>query len=271
MTPTSVGMRCPECARQKTQIRRMPTGPGLVGVDRYSVTNILIAINVVVFIAELLTGVTLGGDDKGSVFFHGALYGPSISGKFTFGPGFPAGLAGHHQYWRLLTSGFLHEGLIHIGLNMLSLWFVGRVLEPGIGKANFLAVYFASLLAGSFGALAFQPQQPTVGASTAIFGIFGALIVVAYRRGIPIWQSGLAPILLINLFFDLTVSNISIGGHIGGLAAGVICGFAVTDLAERRRKPTWAYGVCLVVAVVSVAGAIAVAGGTGLTPTGFTI
>jgi membrane associated rhomboid family serine protease len=268
MTPTSVGMRCPECGKQKTQVRRMPT-PGLVGYDRWSATNVLIAINVVVFLAELATGVTLGGSDSGSVFFHGALYGPAISGHYSFPPGYA--LAGHHQYWRLLTSGFLHEGLIHIGLNMLSLWFVGRVLEPGIGKANFLAIYFASLLAGSFGSLLFQPQYPTVGASTAIFGIFGALIVVSYRRGIPIWQTGLAPILLLNLFFDLTVRGISIGGHIGGLVAGVLAGFAVTELAERRGKPAWALSACLLIACVSVIGAIAVAGGTGLTPNGLTI
>ena len=271
MTPTSVGMRCPECARQKTQVRRMPTGPSFIGADRWSATNVLIAINVVAFVAELLTGVTLGGRESGSVFFHGALYGPSISGKFTFGPGFPAGLTGHHQYWRLLTSGFLHEGLLHIGLNMLSLWFVGRALEPAIGKWNFVAIYFAALLAGSFGALAFEPQQTTVGASGAIFGVFGALIALSHRRGISIWQTGLAPILLINLLFDLTQSGISIGGHIGGLIAGVICGFAFTDLAERRRKPAWAYVVFLLVACVSVAGAILVSGYAGLTPTGFTI
>jgi membrane associated rhomboid family serine protease len=269
MTPTSVGMRCPECARQKTQVRRMPTGPSLVGADRWSMTNILIAINVVAFLVELASGVTLGGADRGSVFYHGALYGPAISDAFRFPPGYA--LAGHDQYWRLLTSGFLHEGLLHIGLNMLSLWFVGRALEPAVGKRNFLAIYLAALLAGSFGALVFEPQQPTVGASGAIFGVFGALIVLAYRRGISIWQTGLAPILLINLFFDLTQSGISIGGHIGGLIAGVICGFAFTDLAERRRKPAWALVVCLIVACVSVIGAIAVAGGTGLTPTGFTI
>jgi membrane associated rhomboid family serine protease len=261
MTPTSVGMRCPECARQKTQIRRMPTGTSLLGVgaERWSATNILIAINVVAFVAELLSGVTLGGSDSGWVYDHGALYGPLIAGH------------GYHDYWRLLTSGFLHEGLIHIGLNMLSLWFVGRSLEPAIGKVNFLAIYFVALLAGSFGALAFQPMIPTIGASGAIFGVFGVLIVIAYRRGISIWQTGLAPILLVNLLFDLTQSGISIGGHIGGLIAGVICGFAFTDFAERRGKPAWAYGVYLLVACVAVFGAVAVAGGTGLTPTGFTI
>jgi membrane associated rhomboid family serine protease len=257
MTPTSVGMRCPDCASQKTQVRRV-TSPGVVGYERWSATNILIAANVIVFLAELSSGVTLGGFDTGWVFDHGALFGPLLS-------------HGYHQYWRLLTSGFLHEGLIHIGLNMLSLWFVGRVLEPAVGKVNFLAIYFSALLAGSFGALLFQPDSPTIGASTAIFGIFGALIVVAYRRGIPIWQSGLGPMLLINLVFTLTVADISIGGHIGGLVAGVLAGLAVTDLHERRNRQSWALLACLAIAVLSVAGAIAVAGGTGLAPHGFTI
>ena len=90
-----------------------------------------------------------------------------------------------------VTVGFLHDGLLHIAFNMLSLYFIGTALEPAIGSVNFAAVYFASLLAGSFGALLFQPGSRTVGASGAIFGIFGALIVVAHYRGIPIWQSGL--------------------------------------------------------------------------------
>jgi membrane associated rhomboid family serine protease len=257
MTPTSVGMRCPDCAGQRTETRRMPTR-GLRPAQGLSATNVLIAINVVVFLAEVATGVTLGGSDSGWVYTHGALFGPLMS-------------HGYHQYWRLLSAGFLHASLIHIALNMLSLWFVGRVLEPAINRTNFLAVYFAALLAGSFGSLLFEPQVPSLGASTAIFGIFGALIVVAYRRGIPIWQSGLAPILLLNLFFTFTAANISVGGHLGGLVAGVIGGFAITDLAERRRRPGFAVAVCAVIAVLSVLGAILVAGSTGLTPTGFTL
>jgi membrane associated rhomboid family serine protease len=264
MTPTSVGMRCPECARQKTQVRRMPTGTSFAGAGRWSATNVLIAVNVAVFFAELATGVTLGGSDSGWVFGHLSLFGSALTAH---NPN-PAPFNGNHEYWRLLTSGFLHAGLIHIGLNMLSLWFVGRVLEPGIGKINFLAIYFSSLLAGSFGALLFEPNVPTLGASTGIFGIFGALIVVAHRRGIPLWQSGLGPMLLLNLVFTLSVSDVSVGGHIGGLIAGLLGGLAVTDLAERRGKPAWALVACLIIACVSVIGAIAVAGGTGLTPNG---
>jgi membrane associated rhomboid family serine protease len=235
-----------------------------------SATEILIGLNVIVFLAEVATGVSLfSGSDGGWVYFHGALYGPAINGNFAFPPGFP--LAGHHQYWRLLTAGFLHASLIHLGLNMLSLWFIGRVLEPGIGRINFLAIYFASLFAGSFGALLFDPRTPTLGASTAIFGIFGALIVVAQARRIPLWQSGLLPVLLLNFVFTLTYPGISIGGHVGGLVGGLICGELVVELYERRGKQRLALLGCLVVAVACIAGGIAVASGTGLAPGGFTL
>ena len=180
MTPTSVGMRCPECSRERTQVKTIRSGPSTPVV-----TQALIAINVIAFLAETAAGARLGGGGGGTVFYHGALFGPSISVE--------------HEYWRLITSGFLHDGLPHILINMLSLYFVGRELEPAIGRVNFAGIYLASLLAGSFGALLFQPLMPTVGASTAIFGIFGALILVARARGIPFWQSGLGPILLINL------------------------------------------------------------------------
>lgn len=264
MTPTSVGMRCPECAREKTKVRSLPRrAPGQAvswsdPITQWSVTQWLIAINVAAFIAEVATGVPLiSGGLRGWVFEQGSLFGPAI--HF------------HHQYWRLLTSGFLHASLIHIGLNMLSLWFIGRMLEPAIGKLNFFAIYMASLLAGSFGALAFEPDAGTLGASTAIFGVFGALIVVAHSRRIPIWQSGLGPMLLINLVFTLTVSGISIGGHIGGLVGGVITGWFVVEFAERRNRQWLALLGCLAVAVVSIGLALAVAGSAGLTPGGLTI
>src|SRR5207248_6467270 len=138
-----------------------------------------------------------------------------------------------HEYWRIVTGGFLHAGLFHILVNMLSLYFVGSVLEPAVGSLNFAAIYIASLLAGSFGALLFQPDVPTVGASGAIFGIFGALIVVARYRGISIWQSGLGFWLLLNLIFTFSFAGISIGGHIGGLIRGALGGVLVIGVAGR--------------------------------------
>jgi membrane associated rhomboid family serine protease len=264
MTPTPVGMRCPECSRERTKVRTART---LSASSGYSAWQILIAINVVVFVAELATGVTGGGSDSGWVYDHGLLLGPLLTAHNHFGPP----LNGDHQYWRLLTSGFLHASLIHIALNMLSLYFVGRSLEPAIGRVNFAAIYFASLLAGSFGALWFTPLGPEVGASGAIFGVFGALVMIARARGISLWATGLAPVLLINLVFDLSDSSISLGGHIGGFVAGLICGGLVVELHERRGKQGLALAGCAAVGVISVIAALAVAGGHGIAPNGVTL
>jgi membrane associated rhomboid family serine protease len=269
MTPTSVGMRCPECAGERTKVRRA-RGSGLnrtfarpaslTDPRTWSVTQILIGINVLAFLWEVADGLTLGGGftKLPYPYYHGVLLGPFLS-------------HGYHQYWRLLTSGFLHESILHIGMNMLSLWFVGRSLEPAIGKTYFAAVYFTSLFAGSFGVLLFTPEQAALGASGAIFGVFGALIMLAHARRIPLWQSGLMPMLLFNLVFTLTVPGVSIGAHVGGLVAGLITGKLVVEYGEKRNRRDLVLAGCAAVAVLSIIGAIAVAGGSGLLPNGSTI
>jgi membrane associated rhomboid family serine protease len=249
MTPTPVGMRCPECSRERTKVKTIRS----VSSDPI-VTYTLIAVNVIVFLTVSSTGASLGSGGGGTVFTKGALYGPAI--------------AHQHEYWRLLTAGFLHEGFLHLLFNMIFLYFMGPMLEPAIGRVNFAAVYFVSLLAGSFGALLFQPQALTVGASGACFGVLGALIVVARERGIPIWQSGLGITLAINIVFSVSFRGISIGGHLGGLIGGLIAGWLIIQLGERRRMPAAALAGCAVLAAASVAGAIAVAGSTGLAPNG---
>jgi membrane associated rhomboid family serine protease len=258
MTPTPVGMRCPECARDRTKVKTVRSGR--MSGSTPSLTQVLIAINVLVFLAETATGTPLGGANAGSIgtlYEKGALVGPLITQN--------------HEYYRLLTAGFLHDGLLHILFNMVFLYFMGAMLEPAIGRLNFGIVYFVSLLSGSFGALLFEPDAFTVGASTACFGVLGALIVVAYYRGISIWQSGLGITLLINIVFSLSISGISIGGHLGGVVGGAICGWLIVQLGEKRRMPAAAIAGCLVVAVISVVAAIAVSSGTGLTPNGVTI
>ena len=262
MTPTSVGMRCPECARERTKVKtasQVRARAGIAGTGRYSMTQILIAVNVIIFVVETASGTALGGAGTsiGSVFRHFALDGPDIHVQ--------------HQYYRLVTGGFLHDGLLHILFNMWFLYAVGPALERAIGRWNFLAIYLASLFAGSFGSLLFQPHNYTIGASGALFGLLGALIVIANRRGISIWQSGLGVTLLINVVFSLSIAGISIGGHIGGLVGGAICGWLFLELDERRgMQPAFLVG-CAVVAVVAIGLAIAVAGGQGLTPNGINL
>ena len=255
MTPTPVGMRCPECSRERTKVKTLRSAPSVPVV-----TQALIAINVIVFIAETATGSPLGGISSGAfgtLYVKGALYGTNISDL--------------HQYYRLLTYGFLHDGILHIAFNMWFLFILGPMLETAIGRVNFVVVYFVSLLAGAFGALVLTPTDPTVGASGALFGILGALMVVAYYRGISIWQSGLALTLIINIVFSLTLAGISIGGHLGGFVGGAICGWLIVQLGERRNMQAAAIAGCVAVAAICVIAAIAVAGSQGLAPNGITL
>jgi len=242
MTPTPVGMRCPECGRERTRVRtlrNMPTGP--------TATNVLIAINAIVFVAASIAGggTTLGFlAVSGTVERHGDLYAPAI--------------AGQHEYWRLVTSGFLHAGLLHLAFNMLFLYLLGNMLEPAIGRARFATLYLVSLLGGSLGALLLSPDAHTVGASGACFGILGGAIVVARDRGVSLVQSGLAGVLVINLVFSLR-PGISIGGHLGGLVTGLVAGAVLVRIGERRRRDALAYLLCLILAVGLVAASLVVA------------
>ena len=238
MTVTPVGMRCPECARQRTRVTRGVSG---LRAGAAPATYALIAINIAAYLAELAGG---GGsfDVGGSVFRHGALFGPAIADG---------------DWWRILTAGFLHANLIHLAFNMFALYVLGTLLEPGIGTPRYLGVYFVSLLAGSFGALLVTPDSLTVGASGAIFGLLAAAFVIARHRGIEQLASQLAFFVIINLVFTFGASGISIGGHLGGLAAGALCGLLIV-FAERRVERPVAIEVLgmVVLAGVAIAGAL---------------
>lgn len=246
MTPTPVGMRCPECMKQRTRVVQGVGGTPSFG--QAPATYVLIALNVIAFLAEIASGSGGLGTATGSVVGDFALLGNGVS---------------EGEYYRLITGGFLHAGLLHIGFNMFALWIVGRVVEPGIGTPRFLALYFASLLAGAFGALLLtQPFQPTVGASGAIFGLFGATAVIARGRGMNTLASEIGFLIVINLVFTFSIPRISVGGHLGGLVGGVICALAILA-GDRgmlgRRRLAAELAVMGLVAVVSVIGALAVA------------
>jgi membrane associated rhomboid family serine protease len=206
MTPTPVGMRCPECAHQRTQVRR---GQAALQPSGYTGTIVLIALNVAAYFAEIATGTGGLSGTSGSVIANFGLQGHAVADG---------------EWYRLLTGGFLHAGLFHIGFNMFALFILGRLLEPAIGTPRFIALYFASLFAGSFGAIALtSPNEVTVGASGAIFGLFAAAFVIARGRGLNQLASELGVILLLNLGFTFAVPGISIGGHLGGIVGGFIC------------------------------------------------
>lgn len=144
------------------------------------------------------------------------------------------------EYYRLVTSAFLHDGIFHLAFNMYALWILGQLLEAGFGRAKFLALFVVSMLGGSFGALLLSaPNSPTVGASGAVFGLMGAMVLVQRAIGGNMWRSPLAMLLMLNLFFTLLIPRISIGGHFGGLIAGAIMGALMLAL-ERRNAPAWA-------------------------------
>lgn len=245
MTPTPVGMRCPECASQRTKVVRNPTGTP--GAGAIPATYALIAINVVVFLIELASGSGGFSVDGTSKFFREfALFGPSVA---------------EGEWYRLLTSGFLHVSFIHIGFNMFLLLILGRLLEPALGTPRFLVLYFASLLAGSFGALVVEPNALTVGASGAVFGVAGAVFVIARGRGMDALAGEIGFLIVFNLVWSFVGSNISVGGHIGGLVGGVICALAIVagekGLFGRNRLP-FELAAMVAVGVASVLGALAV-------------
>jgi membrane associated rhomboid family serine protease len=244
MTVTPVGMRCPECARDRTRVKRIR--PGLQsGVA--PATYALIAINVIAFIAEIGSGASLGPSFEagGSVFREGSLFGPAVADG---------------EWYRLVTAGFLHAGILHIAFNMFALYILGTLLEPGIGTPRFLAVYFVSLLAGSFGALLLTPDSHTVGASGAVFGLMSAAFIVARHRGVEQLAGQIGIYIIINIVFTVGVSNISVGGHFGGLIGGALCALLIVFAERRARRPVELEVLGMAaLGAISVAGALAVA------------
>jgi membrane associated rhomboid family serine protease len=243
MTPTPVGMRCPECSKQRTKVRTLRST-----TNEPVVTYALIAINVVVFLAEGQFGFGSTGGGGTQLFNKFALSGPDVA---------------NGDYWRIVTSGFLHAGLLHIFFNMYLLYLLGNMLEPAIGSVRFALVYFVSLFAGSLGALIVTPDALTVGASGAVFGLMGAAAVELSARGINPMETGIGGLIIFNLIFSFVFSGISIGGHIGGLIGGAVAAGLVL-LVERQMSGRAGFGLELAGIVLMIAatfaGALAVAG-----------
>jgi len=215
------------------------------------VTYALIIVNVAAFLTE--GNISFGSQPTSSIYEKGALIG-SLRGLPNVG-------VAHGEWWRIVTSGFLHANLLHIGFNMYVLYILGLQLEPALGRVRFAAIYAVSLLSGSLGALLVSPHAVTVGASGAVFGIMGAFAVEMRSRQIPLMQGGLGGVgglILINLVISFTLPGISWGGHVGGLIGGAIAA-AILQLGERRRMPGPALAACAVIAALAVAGSLATA------------
>jgi membrane associated rhomboid family serine protease len=249
MTPAPVGQRCPEhsgkaqgAARVSRGVRRAAHEGG-TGV----VTRVLIAINVLVYLAELATGAGVNAN-SGWIYEKGVLVSSAIDSH-----GHIVGVA-HGEYWRLLSAAFLHYGPLHLGLNMLALYWFGTPVERYVGRFRYVLIYLVSGLAGSAGALLVTPNSPTVGASGAIFGIMGAALVLE-RQGAYVLGGQAIGIIVINLVFSFTIPGISIGAHVGGLIGGALCMLALS----RFGRGHGAYGR---VGAVGIAGVAAVAIGS---------
>lgn len=217
------------------------------------VGKVLIAANVVVYLLMTLTG----GDPyrpAGEV----ARWGVLIGGGFTQAG--PIGVA-EGEWWRLVSGAFLHSGPIHLGMNMLLLWFLSQELEPALGRLNFALLYVVSLLGGSLGVMVIDPGVPTVGASGAVFGLMGALIVLQLRARQNPWKSGIGGLVLINLVLTFTIPGISLGGHVGGLLAGAAVGAVLQPLAwpqqgaALRSTVVFGFGVTFVALSIALASA----------------
>lgn len=255
MTQASVGYHCPECLQ-----RYAAGGSGYADrVRRRSdpvATKVLIGINAAVFVVSVVLGRSGNMFDypRGWFVEDFALVGGGFSPSRLEWVGVAEG-----EWWRLVTGGFLHAGILHLGMNMLALWILGSMLEPVLGRARFVGIYFASLLAGSAGVMVLEPNATTVGASGAVFGLMGAAVALSRARGIDPWRSGIGGLIVINLLITFGVPGISVGGHVGGLIGGLLAGWAVFAL-EKRSAPAWtAVAVCMTATLAFAALAIAAA------------
>lgn len=208
------------------------------------VTLTLIGINVVVFVITAASGANLfnGGTGTSSIYDHFALIPPAV---------------GHGQWWRLFSAAFLHYGIFHIGFNMWALYVVGRLLEPMLGRLRFIVLYVLSGVGGSLLSVLLGPlNEQAAGASGAIFGLFGALFIVA--RHLNLATNGIVITIVANLIFTFAVPNIDWRGHVGGLVVGTVVALILSRAPASARARVQAVGIVGVAAVMSVVGVLAV-------------
>ena len=233
MTQASVGYICPECLKEQKK-NRTPAqkraarswGRGSVAAVSYGaggsrMSTTIFIITAVVYLLQMLSRIVPGLDVQGWLMFWAPYLLPSLTGTF--------------EPWRILTAAFVHGGLWHVGLNMLTLWMVGRSLEPLLGAGRFLATYLLSAAGGSLGVALLGFSTPVVGASGALFGLFGALLVIG--RSLGAQMTGLYVVLGINLVLGFIPGfNIAWQAHVGGLVVGALIGLIFTRTRRPKQK-----------------------------------
>ncbi len=216
MREASVGFQCPPCVTAGAKAQRQPRTVlgGRISSNPRSVTTILIGINIAVYVLMVFTGGL-----SGELAQNGAMWGFAVA----YGG----------EYWRLLTAAFFHSGLMHLGLNMLGLYMFGPAIEEALGRSKYLLTYLTLAVSSSVWIYWLTPPNTdTVGASGAIFGLFGLIAVFMYRTRQD--MSGILIMLAINAVFSLQ-SGVSWQGHLGGFVTGVALG-AVFAYAPRDRQ-----------------------------------
>ncbi|SFN17929.1 Membrane associated serine protease, rhomboid family [Pseudonocardia ammonioxydans] len=221
LQPASVGQHCVDClAGSAGAVPRWRNVAGATRTGRPVIVPGLIAANVAVFVLTVVTAGSLNRNFASPLFAEGSLL--------------PA-LVANGEYWRLLTSGFLHVGPLHLAFNMVALWIIGREVETVLGRARFGAVYAVSLLGGSAAVMLLSnPLGPTAGASGAVFGLMGALFVLLRRLKLPAGQ--VIGVIAINVVISFTIPQISWQGHLGGLLFGAAVTAALLYLGVRSHS-----------------------------------
>lgn len=252
-----VGIRCPDHASVRragpvTRVKPRPVlrTPGIaLGTNRAPVTYTLIAVNLLIYLIGASQGGGLGNPGN-SIVQPGSLYRRGV----LFGPWVP-----HGGWYRLVTSMFLHENLLHIGFNMYVLWAIGRIVEQYLGTTRYIGLYFVAGIAGSAGALLQAPLTPILGASGAIFGVLGAMMILEWQAtGSLAGQA--AVLVVINLGLSFVIPNIAWGGHVGGLIGGILITLAYGHWGNRGRAQYGQLGLGGVIGLVAVAaGSVAIA------------
>lgn len=248
MNSASVGFQCPSCLKEgakSTRVGRLPYG-GEASADPRLSSFAIIAVNVAVWLA-----ITASGGQTSSLVDKLSII-PQLAVRAVRGGGLiPVHGVSTGYWWQVITSAFTHVAPLHIGLNMLALYFLGPPLEQVLGRARFLAVYFGAAITGSAGVMLFSnPNTPTLGASGAIFGLMGALVIIALKikgdvRSILMWLG-------LNLVLTFSVSGISWQGHVGGLIGGALIAAAIVYAPRERR--TWVqWGSVAAVTMIAIA------------------
>jgi membrane associated rhomboid family serine protease len=250
MVFTPVGIKCAEHAGVATGPARVAREARRFGIEGTGalLTKVLIGVNVAVYLLVIAAGGGTLNEPGGELFIDGSLVGAALF------QGEPIGVA-DGEWWRLVTSMFLHGFVLHIVFNMVALWYIGRPVEEYLGSLRYLLLYLVSGLAGSAGALVADPTGVTVGASGAIFGILGAMLILEWNAT-GRFGGAAASLIAINLVFNFAYNgaggNISIGGHVGGLIGGIL----VTLAFARWGRGHAAYGK---LGIPGIVGLVAVA------------